>query len=151
MARCPARGKEVHFLYMEESIFMKIIKREIPADIVYEDDTTIAFLDINPIAPGHTLAVPKKQVRNIFDVDDETLCTLMRTVRHIATPIREALGADGMNISMNNEPSAGQIVFHMHVHLIPRYQNDKLVMWPPGKATSEELRTAAQKIRARFL
>lgn len=135
---------------MEESIFMKIIKREIPADIVYEDDTTIAFLDIHPIALGHTLVVPKKQVRNMFDVDDETLFVLMKTVRHIATPLRDALNANGMNISMNNEQAAGQIIFHMHVHLIPRFKNDNLIMWPPKETNENDLHALAQKIRARF-
>ncbi len=132
---------------MEEDIFMKIIKRKIPADIVYENDTTIAFLDIQPVVIGHTLVVPKKPVRNMFDIDDETLFSLMHTVRHIAPLIVSALGADGMNININNEPAAGQIIFHMHVHLIPRFADDKLIMWPHKKTTPDELQALAKKIR----
>lgn len=132
---------------MEEDIFMKIIKREIPANIVYENDTTIAFLSIQPAAIGHTLVVPKKQVRNIFDVDDETLCAVMRTVRHVAPCIVSALHADGMNVSINNERVAGQAIFHMHVHLIPRFTDDKLPEWPHEETTPDELHTLAEKIR----
>lgn len=135
---------------MEESLFMKIIKREVPADIVYEDDTTIAFLDIHPVTLGHTLVVPKKQVRNIFDVDDKTLCTLMKTVQYVASHLRDALCADGMNINTNNESAAGQVIFHMHVHLIPRFNEDKLTMWPHMETSQEELRDLAKKIRTHF-
>lgn len=136
---------------MEEDIFMKIIKREIPADIVYENNTTIAFLSTKPAAIGHTLVVPKKPARNIFDVDDETLCAVMHTVRLLAPRIVSALCADGMNISINNEPAAGQAVFHMHVHLIARFSDDNLPEWPHKKATLNELHTVAEKIRANIL
>jgi len=108
----------------EDTIFAKIIRREIPAHIVYEDDATLAFLDNNPTNPGHTLVVPKKAVRNIFDADDATLAALMHTIRKIAPVIKEAVGADGVNIHSNHEAAAGQEVFHLHFHIIPRFLND---------------------------
>jgi len=124
---------------MEDTIFMKIIRREIPADIVYEDEYTLAFLDVKPMNPGHTLVVPKKFVRNIFDVDDETLAIVMRTARKVALALRETLGAEGVNINNNNELAAGQIVFHYHIHIIPRFANDGIVLqhgkpYPPGES-----------------
>jgi histidine triad (HIT) family protein len=137
---------------MEDTIFMKIIRREIPAHIVYEDADTLAFLDIRPTNPGHTLVIPKKPFRNIFDIDDETLVAVMRTVKKVAKAVKEAVGAEGMNISMNNEPAAGQIVFHYHVHIIPRFASDGFRLWP-GKAypTDTAARDVADKIRAKLL
>lgn len=132
---------------MEDSLFTKIARREIPADIVYEDAETIAFLDIHPVNPGHTLVVPKRFVRNVFDADEETFSAAMRTVRHIAPAVRDAVRAEGMNIHSNHEAAAGQVVFHLHIHLIPRFGSDGHHLWsgktyPPGGAE-----TIAQKIR----
>ncbi len=135
---------------MEDDIFEKIIKREIPADIVYEDNNTIAFLDIRPNNPGHTLVVPKTHARNIFDIDDKTLDSLMHTVRRIAAPIRDAVNADGMNIIINNERAAGQIIFHIHLHLIPRFTDDGLKGWPHKECTPNEASAIAKKIRAKI-
>lgn len=133
---------------MEETIFSKIIRREIPAEIVYEDEQTLAILDITPVTRGHTLVLPKKFARNVFDADDETLASVMKTVRKISIALRESLGAEGANVHINNEPVAGQLVFHLHVHVIPRFQNDGLQHWH-GKpyATVEESKDVADKIR----
>ncbi len=133
---------------MEDTIFMKIIRREIPADIVYEDADTMAFLDIHPTNPGHTLVIPKKPSRNIFDIDDETLSAVWRTTRKVAKAVKDAVGAEGLNITTNNEAAAGQIVFHYHVHIIPRFGNDGFRLWPgkpyPNDAVAKEV---ADKIR----
>lgn len=133
---------------MEDTIFMKIIRREIPANIVYEDADTLAFLDINPTNPGHTLVIPKKPFHNILDIDDETLAAVGRTTRKVAKAVKEAVGADGLNINTNNEPAAGQIIFHYHVHIIPRFRNDGFRLWPgkeyPDTSAAEEV---AEKIR----
>ena len=115
---------------MEDTIFMKIIRREVPADIVYEDDDTMAFLDVKPVAPGHTLVIPKKSVRNIFDADDATLVAVMRTVRKIAPAVRDAVGAKGVHINSNHEAAAGQVVFHLHFHIVPRHSRDEFNFWP---------------------
>lgn len=106
------------------SIFEKIIAREIPATIVYEDEIIIAFLDIRPINKGHVLIVPKKHFRNILDGDEAVLAHMMRTAKKIAQAVMTAMKADGVNVTMNNEPSAGQEVFHAHLHVIPRFTDD---------------------------
>jgi histidine triad (HIT) family protein len=133
---------------MEDTIFMKIIRREVPAHIVYEDDETIAFLDAKPNVPGHTLVVPKKFATNIFDVDDETLSAVMRTVRLIAPAVRDAVGAHGVHINSNHGAAAGQIVFHLHFHIIPRHDRSEFEFWPKKDFTHEEFVAIADKIRA---
>lgn len=127
---------------------MKIIKRELPADIVYEDADTLAFLDIHPNNPGHTLVIPKKPFRNILDIDEATLAATWRAVQKVARAVKDATGADGLNINTNNEPAAGQIVFHYHVHVIPRFANDGFRLWP-GKAypSADAAAEMAEKIR----
>ena len=132
---------------MEDTIFAKIIRREIPADIVYEDEHTLAFLDIAPVSKGHTLVVPKKPFRNIFDVDDETLSHVMHTVRTIAPAVQKAVSADGLNIHSNHESAAGQIVFHLHFHLLPRFKEDNFIMWPHNSYAPGEAEELGKKIR----
>ena len=132
---------------MEDTIFTKIIRREIPAHIVYEDDDTIAFLDARPNVPGHTLVVPKKPARNIFDVDDETLSAVMRTVRKIAPAVRDAVGAHGVHINSNHEAAAGQVVFHLHFHIIPRHDRSEFQFWPQSDYLKGDATAIAEKIR----
>lgn len=132
---------------MEDTIFMKIIRREVSADIVYEDADTIAFLDVKPTAPGHTLVVPKKPVRNIFDIDDDTLAAVLRTVRKIAPAVRDAVGAHGVHINSNHEAAAGQIVFHLHFHIIPRHDRNEFSFWPQREYPKGDAATIAEKIR----
>lgn len=132
---------------MEDTIFAKIIRREIPAEIVYEDEHTLAFLDIAPVSPGHTLVVPKKSVENIFDADDETLAHVMRTIRKVAPAVRDAVNADAVNIHSNHGASAGQIVFHLHFHILPRVENDGFIMWPHNTYAPGESQLIAEKIR----
>ncbi len=130
-----------------ESIFAKIISREIPAYFVYEDEHTVAFLDIHPSNPGHTLVVPKKLSRNLFDIDEESLTHLMLAVQKVARGVKEGMQADGVNIAMNNEPDAGQIVFHTHVHVIPRFKDDGFKHFPQGEYKPGEAETVAEKIK----
>jgi histidine triad (HIT) family protein len=132
----------------EDTIFAKIIRREIPADIVYEDADTLAFLDINPVHPGHTLVVPKKATRNILDIDEESWLALMRTVRKLALAVKAATNADGINIDINNEAAAGQIVFHTHVHIIPRFAGDAHPTRPHTSYAEGEAARVAESIRA---
>jgi len=136
---------------MEDTVFMKIIRREIPAEIIYEDEETLAFLDVKPLNPGHTLVVPKKLVRNIFDVDDKMLAAVMCTAQKISIALREALSSDGVNIGINNESAAGQIVFHFHVHVIPRYVNDGYEHWHGKEYLPGESEKVASKLRAKLL
>jgi histidine triad (HIT) family protein len=135
-------------LEMEDSVFSKIIRREIPADIVYEDADTLAFLDIAPNTPGHTLVIPKKQIQNIFDTDEETLAAVIRTVRKIAPAIRDAVGAKGVHINSNHGAEAGQIIFHLHFHIIPRHDRNEFEFWPVKKYGAGEAAIVAGKIRA---
>ncbi len=129
---------------------MKIIRREAPAEIVYEDEDTLAFLSTGPNVPGHTLVIPKKPVRNIFDIDDETLAAVMRTVRKVAPAVRDAVGAKGVHINSNHEPEAGQEVFHLHFHIIPRVSRDTFEFWPHGEYKEGEKEEVGAKIRAKL-
>lgn len=130
-----------------EDIFLKIIRREIPAEIVYEDEMTLAFLDNAPVALGHTLVVPKSFAENIFDVSEETLAAVMRTVRKIAPAVRDAVGAHGVHINSNHGSAAGQIVPHLHIHIIPRHARDEFSFWPPADLPAGSAQDIAEKIR----
>lgn len=135
---------------MERTIFEKIIAREIPAEIVYEDEDTLAFLDIAPNHPGHTLVIPKESARNIFDISERSWLAMARTVRKLAPIIRDAVGADGMNVHMNNEAAAFQVVFYPHIHLIPRHEGDGFTHFPQGRYGEGEAQAIVEKIRARL-
>ena len=131
----------------ENGIFMKIVRRELPAHIVYEDEETLAFLDRSPNVPGHTLVIPKKPYRNVFDIDEASWQAVMRTVRKIAPAVRDAVGAKGVHINSNHEPEAGQEVFHLHVHIIPCVERDFDFCWPKLEPTEDDRSSVAQKIR----
>jgi len=134
---------------MNDSIFTKIINGEIPAAIIYEDDHVVAFLDIKPNNKGHALVVPREPFRNIFDADPIILGAIMAAAQKVARAQQEALGADGVNLVMNNEPAAGQEVFHAHLHVIPRFENDGA--FGPFRHLSYEdgeLDTLAEKLKA---
>lgn len=107
-----------------DTLFAKIIAREIPAHIVYEDEFVLAFLDINPINLGHTLIVPKNQFKNIFDGDSQTLGHMMVIAQKIARALVSLKLAEGVNIIMNNGAEASQEVWHAHLHVIPRKAGD---------------------------
>ncbi|MCS7063999.1 MAG: HIT family protein [Methylacidiphilales bacterium] len=134
------------------SIFTRIIQREIPAAIVYEDDLVIAFLDIAPIHPGHTLVVPKQEVASLTDLPPDTGAHLFRIAQKIANAIRSSsLPCDGINLWLNDGAAAGQEIFHLHLHVIPRIAGDGFG-WhrPPHLRTSptpQELASHAAAIR----
>jgi len=106
--------------YDPNNVFAKILRGELPAYKVYENDATFAFLDIMPRAPGHTLVIPKAPVRTFLDIAPEDLAQLMHTTQRIARAAVTAFAADGLTIQQFNEPAGGQVVFHLHVHVIPR-------------------------------
>ncbi|MFN3188304.1 MAG: HIT family protein [Candidatus Paceibacteria bacterium] len=124
----------------ETSIFTKIITREIPADIVYEDETVIAFLTIEPINPGHTLIVPKKPFVNIFDGEEKGLSTMMVIAKKISNALIVANLATAVNLIMNNGTDAGQEVFHAHLHVVPRLKNDEALLPPKHTVTNSDER-----------
>lgn len=108
----------------ETNIFEKIISREIPADIIYEDDMVIAFLDIKPVNKGHALVVPKKKFRNMFDADPEYFAHMAKIALKVVAALKVVTSMDGANLVMNNERAGGQDVFHAHMHVIPRFEHD---------------------------
>lgn len=131
-----------------DCIFCKIVKNELPAEIVYEDDKVIAFLDIKPVNPGHTLVIPKKHFENIHDTPDEMVGKLAIAAKKIAGAIQTNLGAGGVNIGMNNGAAAGQLVFHAHIHVMPRYGKDSFKLWSGKEYKSGEREAVAAKIRS---
>jgi len=106
--------------YDEGNIFAKILRGEMPAYKVYEDEKSLAFLDIMPRAPGHALVIPKAKARNILDVAPEDLCHVMQVTQKIARAVMKTFGAEGVTIQQFNESAGGQVVFHLHVHIVPR-------------------------------
>lgn len=115
---------------MENCIFCKILKGEIPSYKVYEDSYVLAFLDINPTRHGHVLVIPKKHTQNFETTDDETLAKLVSAVKKIGKSIKENLPAESYNVSVNNDKASGQIIPHIHFHIIPRNEGDGLKPWP---------------------
>lgn len=113
---------------MSDCIFCKIVKGELPSSKVYEDEKTLAFLDISPVNIGHTLVIPKEHFKNILETPEDIIAHMMRVVKKVSHGL-EALTIDGINITMNNKEAAGQIVFHSHIHVIPRHQGDGFGMW----------------------
>ena len=112
---------------MENCIFCKIVQKDIPGKIIYEDDVCLAFLDLSQTTHGHTLVIPKKHYKNILEVNDETLTHLIVVTKKLANKIVKNLNANGVNILTNANEIAGQTVMHFHIHIIPRYnQDDKI-------------------------
>ncbi len=134
-----------------DCIFCKIVAGDIPADAVYEDEKTLAFLDIRPVNAGHTLVVPKNgHPHNIFDVSAADWAAVSETVRKVSLAVEKAMSARGINLMMNNREHAGQVVDHVHLHIIPRFAGDGLKLWPQHPYKEGEAEAVAEKIRAQF-
>ncbi len=133
---------------MDECVFCKIINREIPANIVYENDMVLAFLDINPINRGHTLIVPRKHYRDIYDITEDYLKKVAVVAKKISRAIRRGLRAEGVNILHASGEVAQQSVLHFHIHLVPRWRDDGLNTWPRSEYKEEDLGIVAEKIRS---
>ncbi len=132
--------------YDIDNIFAKILRGEMPCHKVYDDDVTFAFLDIMPRSDGHTLVIPKTAARNILDAAPEDLATTMATVQKISQVAIKAFDADGITLQQFNEPASGQVVFHLHFHILPRWDGVKLN--PPGQMGDNDVLTAnAKKLR----
>ncbi len=130
---------------MQDCIFCKIIKGEIPCEKIYEDEIAFAFLDVHPVNIGHTLIVPKKHFENIYDLDENIIAHLIKIAKKISIALKR-FGADGINIGMNNGKASGQVVFHSHIHIIPRFMGDNLPPWPARKPKEREIEETAKKI-----
>jgi histidine triad (HIT) family protein len=134
--------------YEPDNIFAKIVKGDIPSYKVYEDDKAIAFLDIMPRAPGHMLVIPKKGARNLLDVSPDDLAHVIKIAQKVAQASMKVFGADGVTLQQFNEPAGGQVIFHLHVHVIPRKTG--VAMKPPAseKEKPEVLEEQAKKLKA---
>jgi histidine triad (HIT) family protein len=129
-------------------IFCKIIAGELPAQIVDEGDRTVAFMDINPATRGHLLVVPRQHSRDLLETDQEDLAATMSAAQRMAGRVVERLDADGVNLLNSCGPAAWQVVFHFHVHVIPRYDDDPLKLpWIPAPGDSAEIEATAQALR----
>jgi len=134
--------------YDPNNVFAKILRGELPAHKVFEDDHAFAFLDIMPRAPGHTLVIPKTPVRTILDIEPDDLARLATTTQTIARAAVAAFAADGLTIQQFNEPAGGQVVFHLHIHVIPRKIGISLKPPASFKEDPAVLADHAQKIAA---
>ena len=132
---------------MSDCIFCKIVSEEISSEKIYEDEYTMAFLDSMPSNPGHTLVIPKDHFENIYGLPDEDICRLMISVKKVATAVKNGVDADGLNISMNNESAAGQVIFHAHIHIIPRFIEDGHKLFGHKPYKEGEAKKVAEKIR----
>ena len=134
--------------YDANNLFAKILRGELPCYKIYEDDKTLAFLDIMPRAPGHVLVLPKAPARNILDISPDDLAHVIKVAQKIAKVSVEAFGADGVTLQQFNESAGGQVVFHLHVHVIPRKTG--VAMKPPAseKAAPEVLADQAKQLTA---
>lgn len=130
-----------------DCIFCKIIKGEIPCYKVYEDDDVIAFLDINPVSLGHVLVMPKEHFVNFEDVSEKALIATIKVVKLLGQNLKDKLGIVGYNVYENNDPVSGQIIPHLHFHIIPRHEGDQLGLWPQGKYEAGQAEEVLNKIK----
>jgi histidine triad (HIT) family protein len=134
--------------YDSDNIFAKILRGEIPAVKVYEDDQTLAFMDVMPQSPGHTLVISKSAAENLYDLSPEAGNAVLATVQKLAAAVRDGMSADGIVINQFNGPVAGQTVFHFHMHIVPRYQGVPLRRHTGDMENIEVLEKQAEKISA---
>lgn len=133
---------------MPDCLFCKIITSDIPCHKIYEDDRVVAFLDIHPVAPGHTLVVPRAHANNLEGSAADDLAAVLLAVGKLMPALRSVTNVEGFNVTSNVGAPAGQSVFHTHFHLIPRETGDGLALWPHLDLPQEELAALAQQLRA---
>lgn len=135
----------------EDCIFCKIIRNEIPSSRIYSDDQIIAFLDLAPTAKGHTLVVPRAHYATMFDVPPELGGAVLSACQRVGRALMDEFGAGGINVGQNNFAPAGQMVFHVHWHVIPRFEGDGFSHWAQGAYSSrEEMAEVAQRLSKRL-
>ncbi len=135
---------------MADTIFSKILRGEIPCHKVYEDEHVLAFLDIGPLSPGHTLVIPKEAVTTLDQLSDEASAAIGRVLPRLCRAVKKVTGSDQYNILQNNGPLAHQAVFHVHFHIIPK-PSEKVgldIGWPAGKLDPEQAKALAVSLRA---
>jgi histidine triad (HIT) family protein len=135
--------------YDTSNVFARILRGDIPATRVYEDDRVVVIMDVMPQATGHTLVLPKAPARNLLDADPAVLAPMMVVAQRVARASMKAFGADGVMIMQFNEPAAGQTVFHLHVHVVPRFEGVPLQRHAGGKMEEKAVLAAnAEKLKA---
>lgn len=134
--------------YDDSNVFAKILRGELPVNKIYEDDRALAFLDIMPRAPGHALVIPKRAARNILDIDPDDLAHVIKVAQKVARAGVEVFDADGVTLQQFNEPAGGQVVFHLHVHVIPRKEGVPLKPPASERERPEVLADQALKLTA---
>jgi histidine triad (HIT) family protein len=136
---------------MSDCVFCRIIAKQIPATVVYEDAHTLAFMDIGQVNPGHVLVAAKGHAENFYALDDAQAGAVFRAAARVARAIRDAFAPQGLSVYQANGKAAGQTVFHFHIHLVPRFDNDGMnLTWPVKNPPREKLEEYAAKIRARI-
>ena len=134
--------------YDDQNIFAKILRGEIPSEKVYEDDHTVVIMDIMPWCDGHCLVLPKAPVRNILDIDPASMAAVAETTRKMAIAVKQAFDADGVTVQQNNESAGNQVVFHLHVHVIPRHEGVRMRRDNGEMGDMAALKSNADRIRA---
>ena len=124
---------------MEECLFCKIVKGELPSSKIYEDEDTLAFLDLFPVNKGHSLVIPKEHYETIFDVPADSLAKISLVMKNVADAVKKGVNADGISIAQSNGKDAGQVIPHIHFHIMPRFKDDGLKLWPQGKYEEGEM------------
>lgn len=136
---------------MENCIFCRIITGDIPSSVVYEDEDFKVILDIAPAAKGHAIILPKKHYADLFELEEDTAKKVLMVAKKIALAMKEELKCDGINLLQNNGEAAGQSIFHIHFHLIPRYKGDNVkIPWATGKYEDGEAKALAERIAKRI-
>jgi histidine triad (HIT) family protein len=131
-----------------DCIFCKIIAGELPGQIVDQDEDTVAFMDIAPATRGHALVVSRRHARNLLEIDDDDLAATVRAARRLAGRMTERLDADGVNLINSCGAAAWQTVFHFHIHVIPRYEDDPMRLpWTPAPGNPEQIAAIAEELR----
>jgi histidine triad (HIT) family protein len=133
---------------MDDCIFCKIAKGEIPSARIYENGRVLVFLDINPVSLGHALVIPKIHAADIFEMKEEDAKEIMAAAKKVADAAMKGLGAAGVNLLNANKKAASQEVFHFHMHVIPRYENDGVKMFPQVHYKENDLKGTAEKIKS---
>ncbi len=132
----------------ESCIFCKIVKKQAPASIIYEDETVIVFLDIRPLNIGHTLVIPKKHYVDIFDIPENQLSQVHKVAKQVSVAVKKATKADGISIIQQNGKAAAQDIFHLHVHVVPRFEGQKLPSFSALREVERgKLEVMAKKIK----
>ena len=133
--------------YDDSNVFAKILRGELPSHKIYEDERTLAFMDVMPRADGHVLVIPKAPSRNLFDVAPDDLANLIKVVQKVAAAVKAGMGADGLTVQQFNETAGGQVVFHIHFHILPRWENVPLRPHTGKMAPGEVLAAHVEKIK----